>query len=170
MFSLISARCVNNKWVCDGKPISNSDIASFVEKMRLFYMKSESMSIFSVCTYMATHIANVNVRKFFRHMRESWEECLKRDARLYKGYSGPIKSNKQLIDTVLYSGKFHSQEKYKKRYDELLKHMDESLILMNTYNAMHSGYQMNQINRAIEELRESNLVVLLPNHLRHEWV
>jgi hypothetical protein len=102
-------------------------------------------------------------------MRESWEECLGRGAILYGNYSGPIKTNKQLIDTVLYSGNFHSQEKYKQRYDGLLECMDESLILMHAYNALHSGYQMNQISRAIDELREDSLVILLPDHLRHEW-
>lgn len=169
MFSNMSAFPVNNRWVCAGKPVSSSDIASFVWKMRLFYMKSESMSIHSLCTYMERNISNVNVRMFFRHMRESWDECLGRDAILYSGYSGPIKTNKQLIDTVLYSGNFHSQEKYKRRYNELLEYMDESLILMHAYNALHSGYQMNQISRAIGGLREDNLVILLPDHLRYEW-
>lgn len=171
MFSHISARLVNSRWVCEGKPISEPDIASFVKKMRLFYMKDECISIFSFCTYMETHIANVNVRKFFGHMRESWEEYLDQDALLCGHYSGRPISNKQLIDTVLYSiSNFHTQEKYKKRYEKLLEHLDDSLILMGAYNAMHSGYQMNQISRAIEELRADNLVVLLPNHLRHEWV
>lgn len=132
-------------------------------------MKNESMSIHSFCTYMERSVANLNVRMFFKHMRESWEEYLARDAIFYSGYSGSIRTNKQLIDATLYSGNFHSQEKYKKRYDELLEFMDESLTLMHTYNAMHSGYQMNQISRAVGELREDNLVILLPDHLRHEW-
>lgn len=132
-------------------------------------MKSESMSIHSLCTYMEKNIGHINVQMFFRHMRESWEECLGHDAVLHGDYFGPIKTKKQLIDVVLYSGNFHSQEKYKRRYDELLEYMDESLILMHTYNALHNGYQMNQINRAISELRKDNLVILLPDHLRHEW-
>lgn len=168
LFSHIGARLVNDRWVCTGKPVSGSDIASFVQKMRLFYMKNESMSIHSVCTYMERNISNAHVRMFFRHMRESWEKILLRDATLW-GYSGTIKTNKQLIDTVLYSENFHVQVNYKKRYDELLVCMDESLILVHAYNAMHSGYQMSQISRAICELREDNLVILLPDHLRHEW-
>src|SRR6266705_660025 len=118
---------------------------------------------------MEKNIDDINVRKFFKHMRESWDEYLKRDAMLYGDYSGPIKTNKQLIDTVLYSGNFHSQERHQKRYDELLEYMDSSLMLMSAYNAMHSGYQMNQIGCAVKELLEDNLVVLLPDHLRHEW-
>lgn len=169
MFSTIGARLVNNRWLCTGNAVSGHDVASFVQKMRLFYMKSESMSIHSICTYMERNIGSVNVRMFFTHMRESWEEYLKRDAILYREYTGPIKTNKQLVDTVLYSENFHAQEKYKNRYDELLACMDESLVLMHAYNAMHSGYQMNQISRAIRELREDNLVILLPNYLRREW-
>lgn len=169
MFSCISARLVNDRWVCSGKPISTADIAAFVWKMRLFYMESESMSIYSVCRHMETHIANASVQLFFRHMRESWEEHLKADALLIGDYSGAIKTNKQLIDAVLYSGNFHSQEKHKRRYEELLRYMDESLILMSAYNAMHGSYQMTQISRSLSELREDNPVVLLPNHLRHEW-
>lgn len=168
-FANIGAQLVDGRWICVGKPVSESDIAFFREKMRLFYMERESMSIFSFCTYMERNIANLNVRKFFRHMRENWKEYLERDAMLFGDYLGFIKTNKQLIDAVLYSGNFHSQEKYKKRYDELLENMDESLILMVAYNAMHSGYQMNQISRAIKELREDNLVILLPDHLQHEW-
>lgn len=106
---------------------------------------------------------------FFKHMRESWDEALDQPADLLDDYPGHIKTNKQLIDAALYGGHFHSQEKYKRRYDDLLTYMDESLILMSVYNAMHSGYQMNQISRALSELREDNLVVLLPDHLRHEW-
>jgi hypothetical protein len=103
-------------------------------------------------------------------MRDNWKEVMDRDALLMcKNYPGPIKTNKNLIDTLLYSGNFHSQEKYKNRYDELLEYMDESLIFMSTYNALHSGYQMMQISRSLSELREDNLVVLLPNHLQHEW-
>ncbi len=137
--------------------------------MRLFYMKSESMSLYSVCRYMETNVANMKVQSFFRHMRESWEEHLEADAIVIGDYSGSLKTNKQLIDAVLYSGNFHSQERYKKRYEELLRHMDESLILMSAYNAMHGSYQMNQISRSLSELREDNPVILLPNHLRHEW-
>lgn len=169
LFSSISARLENNRWICDGKLVSESDIAFLIREMRLFYMKTEYMSIFSFCTYMEKNINSINVRSFFTHMRESWVEDLDREAKLYGDYSGPIKSNKNLIDTMLYSGRFHSQEKYSKRYSELLEHMDDSLILMNAYNAMNCGYQMNQICRAIEELREDNLVILLPDHLRHEW-
>lgn len=168
-FSSISSRLVDNRWVCDGQAISISKIASFVMKMRLFYMKSENMSIYSFCDYMERSVANLSVRMFFKHMRTSWEEYLMQDAIFSRNYSGSIRTNKQLIDTVLYSGNFHSQEKYKKRYDELLGFMDEGLILMHAYNAMHSGYQMNQIGRAVGELREENLVILLPDHLRHEW-
>ena len=168
-FSCINARLENNRWICDGKPVSESDIASLIREMRLYYMKTESMSIFSFCTYMERNVNGINVRRFFTHMIENWEEVLSREAKLFGDYSGPIRTNKNLIDAMLYSGNYHSQEKYKKRYSELLEHMDESLILMSAYNAMHSGYQMNQISRAVEELREDNLVILLPNHLRHEW-
>lgn len=170
MFSRISARLVNNRWICDSHPIIKSDIAAFVWELRLFYMKKEYMSIHSFCTYMESQVNNNHVTKFFKHMRESWEEHLSRDAMLSrKDYTGPIKTNKQLIDALLYSDNFHTQEKNKKRYDELLIYMDESLILKNTYNAMHCPYQMTQISRAIKELCEDNLVILLPNHLQHEW-
>ena len=83
--------------------------------MRLFYMKSESMSTHSLCTYMETMVHNDQVQLFFKHMRDSWEESLDRPAALLDGYSGHIKTNKQLIDSVLYRGSFHSQEKYKRR-------------------------------------------------------
>lgn len=170
IFSNISARQVDERWICDCNPVSELDVASFLREMRLFYMKSECMSIHSFCSYMEIHINNRKVCNFFRHMRLSWEEFLSRKVMLIgDNYSGPIQTNKHLIDVVLYSGNFHSQEKYKKRYDELLRYMDESLIVKLTYNAMHSGYQMTQISRAIMELKEDNLVILLPDHLRHEW-
>lgn len=169
IFSHISARLVNNRWVCDVNPVSGSAVSSFIMEMRLFYMKNESMSIYSFCTYMEKNIDNVNVQKFFNHMRESWDDNLQRNVSSSITYPGQINTNKQLIDAVLYGGSFHSQEKYKKRYDELLEHMDENLILMNAYNAMHSGYQMNQISRAISKLSKDNLVIMLPDHLRHEW-
>ncbi len=170
MFSSISARLVNNRWICDSHPVTKSDIAAFVWELRLFYMKKEYVSIHSFCTYMENQVSNNYVTKFFKHMRESWEEYLSRDAMLStKDYSGPIKTNKNLIGALLYSDNFHTQEKYKKRYDELLIHMDESLILKSTYNAMHCSYQLTQISRAIKVLREDNLVILLPNHLQHEW-
>lgn len=170
MFSSISARLVNERWICDHYPIRKSDIAYFVWELRLFYMKSEYMSIHSFCNYMESHVENDRVINFFKHMRESWEEYLSRDALLFGNkYQGPIKSNKQLIDALLYSDNFHTQEKYKKRYDELLIHMDESLILKSTYNAMHCGYQINQISRSMKELNEDNLIIKLPNHLQHEW-
>jgi hypothetical protein len=170
MFTHISGHLVGNRWECAGQSISISDVASFVWSLRLFYMKSECMSIDSVCSYMEENVNNIYVRKFNRHMRDNWKEVMDRDALLMcKNYPGPIKTNKNLIDTLLYSGNFHSQEKYKNRYDELLEYMDESLIFMSTYNALHSGYQMMQISRSLSELREDNLVVLLPNHLQHEW-
>jgi len=169
LFSSIGARLDGARWVCAGKSVASGDIASFVSKMRLFYMKSESMSIHSLCSYMEKNVVNERVQMFFKHMREDWEECLGRPAVLLEGYSGHIRTNKELIDAVLYSGNFHSQEKYKRRYDDLLAYMDESLILMSAYNAMHSGYQMNQISRALSELREDNLIILLPDHLQHEW-
>jgi hypothetical protein len=170
MFSCISGKLVGERWECVGTPVSISDVASFMWTLRLFYMKSECMSIYSICTYMENHVTNIFVKKFFQHMRESWEEYLAKDASLFcKNYPGPIKTNKQLIDAALYSGNFHSQEKYKKRFDQLLEYMDESLIYMNTYNALHSGYQMNQIGRSLEDLREDNLIILLPNHLQHVW-
>lgn len=170
IFSHISGNLVGNRWECAGDPLSISDVASFMWTLRLFYMKTESMSIFSVCQYMENNIDNIYVKKFFKHMRESWDEYLTRSAILFcKNYPGPIKTNKQLIDTVLYSGNFHSQEKYKNRFYELLSYMDESLIYMSTYNALHSGYQMTQISRSLNDLREDNLIILLPNHLQHEW-
>jgi len=168
-FSQIEARLEGNRWVCVGKAVASSDVASLVWKLRLFYLKSESMSIHSLCTYLEGNIANENVQRFFKHMRNSWERELGRRVPLLKFYSGSIKTNKQLIDALLYSGNFHSQEKQKKRYDELLEYMDESLILMSAYNAMHNGYQMNQISRALSTLQEDNFVILLPDHLRHEW-
>ncbi len=170
MFSSISARLVNNRWICDSHLITKSDIAAFVWELRLFYMKNEYVSIHSFCTYMENKVNNNYVTKFFKHMRESWEEYLSRDATLSgDGYSGSVKTNKQLIDALLYSDNFHTQEKYKKRYDGLLVHMDDSLILKSTYNAMHCGYQMTQISRAIKDLHEDNLIIMLPNHLQHEW-
>lgn len=170
IFNNIGGRLLGKKWICEGKAVSKTQIAEFVWKLRLFYLKSENMSIFSLCSYMETNVKNSEVIKFFAHMRESWEECLDREVSLFgKYYSGQIKTNKQLIDTLLYSGNFHSQEKYKRRYDELLEYFDESLILKFAYNAMHSGYQMTQISRAIKDLREDNLVISLPNHLRHKW-
>lgn len=169
MFSKIIAHRVNDRWVCEDKPISSADTALFVGKMRLFYMKSESMSIHSLSNYMEKNIANIKVKLFFRYMRETWEESLRRPPTIIGNYAGTINSNKQLIDTVLYSGNFHSQERYKRRYDELLAYMDESLILKFTYNAMHSGFQMNQISRALSKLSEDSPVVLLPNHLQHVW-
>jgi len=168
-FSYINACKVNNRWVSDGKTVSDSDVASLLREMRLFYMKNECMSIHSFCTYMEKNITDIKVRKFFQHMRENWEEYLNRKVELYDDYSGSVKTNKQLIDAVLYSGNFHSQEKHVIRYNELLEYMDESLILMSTYNAMHSGYQMTQISSAIKDLHEDNLIILLPTHLRHEW-
>lgn len=170
IFSSISARLVNERWICDNQAISKSDIASFVWEMRLFYMKSEYMSIYSFCSYMENNIENNYVINFFRHMRESWKEHLSEDDILFRNkYQGPVKTNKQLIDTLLYSDNFHTQEKYKKRYDELLVYMDESLILKRIYNAMHCGYQMNQISRSVMDLNEDSLVIKLPNHLQHEW-
>jgi hypothetical protein len=170
MFSSISAHLVGNRWECVGHPITDADVAAFVWTLRLFYMKSECMSIDSVSSYLEHQVKNDQVKKFYKHMRESWESYLNRDAQLdLKGYNGPVKTNKNLINTLLYSGNFHSQEKYKNRYDELLEYMDESLIFMNTYNAMHGSYQMNQISRSLKCLREDNLIILLPNHLRHEW-
>lgn len=171
MFSRISARLIGNRWECAGpRKISISDIACFVWSLRLFYMKSECMSVFSICTYLENNIDNPQVKRFYRHMKDSWEEYLERDVSLTaEGYKGPIKKNKHLIDTLLYSGNFHSQEKYKKRFDELLEYMDESLIFMKTYNALHSGYQMNQISRSLSQIRPENMVILLPNHLSHEW-
>lgn len=170
IFTSISARLVGDRWICDNNSVSESEVVSFIREMRLFYMKSECMSIYSFCIYMEMHIENKKVCDFFKHMRESWEEVLNRKVHLFGNeYSGSIKTNKQLIDAVLYSGNFHSQEKHKKRYDELLRYMDESLIIMSAYNAMHSGYQMNQISRSINELNKDNLVILLPDHLRHEW-
>ena len=161
---------VGNRWECVGHPITDADVAAFVWTLRLFYMKSECMSIDSVSSYLEHQVKNDQVKKFYKHMRESWESYLNRDAQLdLKGYNGPVKTNKNLINTLLYSGNFHSQEKYKNRYDELLEYMDESLIFMNTYNAMHGSYQMNQISRSLKSLREDNLIILLPNHLRHEW-
>lgn len=169
IFSCIGARLKGTRWICAGKPVASADVASFVWKMRLFYMKSESMSIHSLCAYMEKNVINEHVQWFFRHMRESWKESLGRPVVLLEGYSGHIRTNKQLIDAVLYSGNFHSQEKYKRRYDDLLTYMDESLILTSAYNAMHSGYKMNQVSRAVSALREDNPVILLPDHLRHEW-
>jgi hypothetical protein len=169
MFSHIAARRESTRWVCDGRPVTKKETAWFVEEMRLFYMKDECMSIHSMCTFIEMNVANEHVQLFFRHMRESWKEDLGRSALLLEGYSGQIRTNKDLIDAVLYSGRFHSQEKYKRRYNDLLAYMDESLILMSAYNAMHSGYHMNQISRALSDLREDNLIVLLPDHLRHEW-
>jgi hypothetical protein len=170
VFTHIGARYWNRRWVCDRQPISKSDIALFVWELRLFYMKTEFMSIYSFCSYMEKHIKNHHVVRFFKHMRESWEGYLSQDVTLFGNeYKGPIKTNKQLIDALLYSDNFHTQEKYKKRFDDLLVYIDESLILKSTYNAMHCGYQLNQITRAIKGLKESHLVVLLPNHLQHEW-
>lgn len=170
MFSIISAHFVNKRWVCDHQPISKPDVASFVWELRLFYMKSEFMSIHSFCSYMENHIKNDYIINFYRHMRESWGEYLSRDANLIGDeYQGQVKTNKQLIDALLYSDNFHTQEKYKKRYDELLDYMDQSLILKSTYNAMHCGYQMNQISRSLSDLQRDNLVIKLPNHLQHEW-
>jgi len=169
-FSFISAKKVGTKWINEGTPISTSDIVLYACKLRLFYMKSEPMSIYSLCSYMEEHIDNTCVKSFFKHMKESWEKDLARNTHLHDDdYSGPIKTNKQLIDTFLYSGNFHSQEKYKSRFDELLNHMDVSLILMATYNAFHCGYQMAQISHAIEKLQPNNPVIMLPNHLRHTW-
>lgn len=169
IFSSISARRKGARWVAVGKAVESKDIASLIWKMRLFYMKTESMSIYSLCTYMEENVANERVQLFFKHMRESWEKSLGQPATFLDGYSGYTQTNKQLIDTVLYAGHFHSQEKYKRRYDDLLAYMDESLILMSVYNAMHSGYQMNQISRSLSELREDYLVIHLPDHLQHEW-
>ena len=170
IFSSISARLINERWICDNHAITKSDIASFVWEMRLFYMKSEYMSIHSFCSYMESNIENDYVINFFRHMRESWKKHLSSDDVLFRNeHQGPVKTNKQLIDTLLYSDNFHTQEKYKKRYDELLVYMDESLILKRIYNAMHCGYQMNQISRSVMDLNEDSLVIKLPNHLQHEW-
>lgn len=170
MFSHIGGELVGNKWICTTKPITLNEIASYVWSLRLFYMKSECMSIYSFCTYLENNIDNIYAKKFYRHMRDSWEDHLELDAHLFsKDYQGPVITNKNLIDTLLYSGNFHSQEKYKKRFDELLEYMDESLIYMSTYNALHNGYQMNQISRSLMNLREDNLVILLPAHLQHEW-
>ncbi len=133
-------------------------------------MKSECMSIFSICNYLESNVDNPQVRMFFKYMRESWIDYLNQEVHLVsKAYNGPIKTNKALIDTLLYSGNFHSQEKYKNRYEELTKYMDEKLIFMTTYNVLHGGFYMNQITRSLKNLSESNLVILLPNHLRHEW-
>ncbi len=170
MFSMISAQRVGGRWVARGKSASLEEMASFVWSLRLFYMKSECMSIVSICDYLENNISHPQVKMFFKYMRESWVGYLNQDVHLTsEAYNGPIKTNKALIDTLLYSGNFHSQEKYKKRYDELTKYMDERLIFMATYNVLHSGFHMNQITRSLKNLSESNLVILLPNHLRHEW-
>ena len=118
---------------------------------------------------MEKHISQINVRLFFRHMRMSWEQHLRQRPMLFGGYSRSIRTNKDLIDALLYSDNFHFQEKQKARYDRLLRRMDESLIVMSAYNAMHCAYQMNQVSRAIGKLRRNKLVILLPDHLRHEW-
>ena len=169
MFSSIGARQVNNRWLCEGNAVTKKELAYFIQEMRLFYMKSEALSIHSFSSYMEKNIENRHVKKFFQHMKLSWEENLLREALLIGHYSGPVKSNKQLIDALLYSGNFHAQEKYKNRYIGLLKSMDESLLLKCAYNAMHFSYQMTQIRRSIMELKEDNLTILLPVHLRHEW-
>ena len=170
MFSCIHARRIGDRWVSEGNRTSLREMAYFVWSLRLFYMKSECMSIYSICNYIENKVSDAQVKRFFRHMRESWEEDLNQKVYLMsKEYQGPIKTNKDLIDALLYSGNFHSQEKYKKRYDELSKYMDESLILMETYNVLHSSYQMHQISQSLKDLREDNLVILLPNHLRHKW-
>lgn len=170
MFSCIRARLESNRWVCDGNGTSIEEMASFVWSLRLFYMKSECMSIYSICNYLEKYIDDEQVKMFYRRMRDSWEDYLSWDVEvLPKQYKGPIKTKKHLIDTLLYSGNFHSQEKYKKRYDELLNILDEKLIFMHTYNVLHSSYQMNQIGRSLRDLKEDNMVILLPNHLRHEW-
>jgi len=170
VFQNIGAKLVFNRWVCAGPKISKEDIASFVWKLRLFYMTTENMSIYSVCSYMEKNVKNDKVVRFFKHMRESWENGLKRDCMLDSNYyEGSIKSNKELIDALLYSGNFHAQERYKKKYDELLEYFDESLILKHAYFAMHSGYEMTQMSTALKDLREDNMVISLPNHLRHEW-
>lgn len=137
--------------------------------LRLFYMEKECMSIHSISTYMEKNVNSDKVKMFFKHIRESWDKQMKQEASLFESYTGPIKTNKDLINAVLYSGMIHSQEKYRKRFDELLEHMDESLILMHAYNAMHGSYQMNQISRAMSDLSENNLVILLPAYLQHEW-
>ncbi|WP_334078840.1 hypothetical protein [Microbulbifer sp. M83] len=168
-FSHVGARMSGSRWISDCKPVTEKDIAHFVWKLRLFYLKSECMSIPSVCLYMESNVRNRHIQLFFRHMRKSWEEALKQPAALLEGYTGKIKTNKQLIDTLLYSGNFHCQEKYDQRYNELLGFMDDSLILMCAYNAMHNGYQMNQISRVFGDLTPGNPVILLPDHLRHEW-
>jgi hypothetical protein len=170
IFSMIHAYYSNGKWRCGFQSATIEERMFLINKLRLFYLKSENMSIYSFCRYMEKNVQYEQPQRFFKHMRKEWEEHLNSEVYfLGDSYEGSIRTNKQLIDTLLYSGTFHSQEKYKKRYDELLLYMDESLILKHTYNALHSGYQMTQISTAIKELREDNLVITLPNHLSHVW-
>ncbi len=170
LFARISIERVGQRWVDTTKQITLRDIALFMWSLRLFYMKTEPMSFVSICNYMEREVKNIHVNKFFSHMRSTWEKKLSDDVSLYDcSYSGPIKTNKNLIDTILYSGNFHSQEKFKLQYDELLEYMDESLIYKSAYNVLYSGYHMNQISRALSQLSETNLVIMLPAHLQHEW-
>jgi hypothetical protein len=169
IFTSISATRSGERWVVSGAEVSKYQIAAFMGLLRQFYMTQECISIYSFSKYMAGNIENRCVKKFFEYMSISWEQNLKHEVQLYDTYEGNIKTSKQLVDTVLYSGLFHSQEKYKKKYLKLLESIDESLILMHTYNSLHCGFHLNQISRAIQLLSPTNMKILLPDHLRHKW-
>lgn len=169
-YNCIDARLEGGRWVSNKRQATKADIAVFILEMRLFYMKTEYVSVYSFCSYMEKQVKNQYVVNFFRHMRENWENYLSWEVIFPDGdYNGPVKTNKHLIDTLLYSNFFHTQKKYKERFDGLLELMDENLILMTAFNAMHCGYQMNQISRAVSSLQDDTPIILLPDHLRHHW-
>ena len=65
IFTNISSHFSEGRWICNNSPIDKADIAHFVLRLRLFYMKSEYMSIFSFCSYMLRHVDNRYVSRFF---------------------------------------------------------------------------------------------------------
>ncbi|WP_428239507.1 hypothetical protein [Gynuella sp.] len=169
MFSSIGAMRSGERWVVSGTEVTKYQISAFMGLLRQFYMRQECLSIYSFSNYLAANIENKCVKMFFEFMANSWEESLKHKVYLYDTYEGSIETSKQLVDTVLYSGLFHSQEKYKKKYLKLLESIDESLILMHAYNSLHCSFHLNQISRAIRNLSPTNMKIMLPDHLRHKW-
>lgn len=110
LFTHIGGVLVGKRWECTTRPVTLKEIALFVWSLRLFYMKSESTSIFSLSTYLEKNVDNIHVKKFFKHIRESWGEYLNRDATLIckDYYNDPIKTNKNLVDTLISCTKTYS--------------------------------------------------------------